>query len=170
MALSNSAIIVKTMTNFFTEAFEEITSLGLNLKALDTVQTVLSETHILALKSQIMHLKEMEESIDHEIPASEILEDFMKLLTFLKEIPAWTSGSSDGRASARKVIAPDPALLASRVTSPRSLPREGDMRLSLPLSEDSEFGLPKRRPSRPSQARTPVFHIEERDHVYDHIV
>ena len=51
LVLANSSNIVKIMTNFFEQAFQEMSSLGLNSRALETVQVILSEAHMQALKS-----------------------------------------------------------------------------------------------------------------------
>ena len=87
MVLENSTEIIRIMGNFFRQSFEEIASLGLNLKALDTVKAVLLGENLFSLRSQLYHLQEIEKKLEQQIPAVFILQDFMNLLAFLHSLP-----------------------------------------------------------------------------------
>ena len=46
MVLANSSEIIKVMTAFFYMSFKEITDMGFDLLSLETVRSVLAESHI----------------------------------------------------------------------------------------------------------------------------
>ena len=86
MVSTNSSEIIKIMTSFFRKSYEEITSLGMNLSCLDTVQAVLSEAHTVALRNQISQLKLIEKKIEQALPSVSILQEFMDLLNYLRSL------------------------------------------------------------------------------------
>ena len=51
MVVSNTSEIIGLMTQFFVKSFHSITQLGFDLTQLDTVKSVLSESHLLSLRT-----------------------------------------------------------------------------------------------------------------------
>ena len=82
--LSNSAQIISVMTSFFCMSFQEITLLGFDLNSLDTVKAVLSDHHISSLRQQVEQLQLIEDKISQELPSVKILEEFLDLMSYLK--------------------------------------------------------------------------------------
>ena len=84
MVLINSAEIIKIIIEFFLNSFKEIDMLGFNLNGLDTVKSVLSDSHLYALRSQIRTLQKLEAQTQQDLPSVKILKDFLDLLTYIK--------------------------------------------------------------------------------------
>ena len=74
------------MTNFYYLSYKEICDKGFNLNRLQTIKTVLSESHIEALKQQIAQLQSIELKIDQSLPSVRVLQDFLSLLIYLKTL------------------------------------------------------------------------------------
>ena len=65
-------------------SFQEITLLGFDLNSLDTVKAVLSDHHISSLRQQVEQLQLIEDKISQELPSVKILEEFLDLMSYLK--------------------------------------------------------------------------------------
>ena len=83
MVLSNSSEIINIMTAFFYMSFREIAETGFDLLSLETVRAVLSESHIVTLRHQILQLQSVEKKINQELPSLSVLREFLDLLKYL---------------------------------------------------------------------------------------
>ena len=101
--LSNSAQIISVMTSFFCMSFQEITLLGFDLNSLDTVKAVLSDHHISSLRQQVEQLQLIEDKISQELPSVKILEEFLDLMSYLKNSKDQTSQNGNGGTTTSSV-------------------------------------------------------------------
>ena len=76
MVVSNTIGIMEMLTSFFKKSFEEIIQKGFDLNSLNTVKSVLSETHQKTLSTQIKELKEIENKVNEQLPSIGILQSF----------------------------------------------------------------------------------------------
>jgi len=84
--LGSSTRAIEVAAQFFTKAFIELTEMGFNLKRLGSVEAILADQSLNAMKKKIADLTAQEVDLEGGLPSVRTLKDLSKLFDTIKTL------------------------------------------------------------------------------------